>query len=285
MARNPCEHTQTFSWLDAPATARHQKGKYAGDIFNQHEISWCGCCYLVAAVQCVEDRAQVAYGRPTPRIVIDMQAMLDHFQEHDEYPGWNACHGGFPLHVLSCMAGKQCPILLQKSVRTGWVGHPQRTTHCRVTLSSPLELTCVTRLPPSSVHADIRENGSIVLEISAETLKACDHRGVATDMTPRESNHAVCVVGWKTIDGVSCWIVRNSWGRTRVPQAVPSDLTCVSREGNECDVCWEHWTGDPQNPGFVYLPTSYLPLHSIRPSPWISVKVTTRKDPNESMAS
>ena len=128
------------------------------------------------------------------------------------------------------------------------------------------------------MHEELRARGPVVLEISARTLIECDARGVATDLTPRDSDHAVCVVGWTTVDGVPCWIVRNSWGKRRVPAEVPRDLTCVTRDANDCVVTWRHWVGAPDRPGFVYLPKAYAPLHSATPSPWIAARISTRDE-------
>ena len=63
-------------------------------------------------------------------------------------------------------------------------------------------------MPHAAVRALLLRDGPVVLEVNARTLKSVDARGRVQDLTPRPSNHAVCVVGWEG----DCWIVRNSWG-------------------------------------------------------------------------
>ena len=103
-----------------------------------------------------------------------------------------------------------------------------------------------------------------MLEINAKTLKTTNSKGIVTDLTPREANHAVCVIGWKN----ECWIVRNSWG-DMVPIDVPKDLSCVVRGENKCSVSFEKWNNMLEDPGFVLLPFDYAPLHNKKISPWI----------------
>ena len=112
------------------------------------------------------------------------------------------------------------------------------------------------------------KNGTVVLEVDAGTLKKHDKKGVVTDLSATSlPNHAVTVIGWKGGN----WIVRNSWGKDRVPKQLPEDLNCVKRGKNDCKVEWETWTGDPEDPGFVLLPKHFPALHSKDPSPWIVV--------------
>lgn len=250
-------------------------GVYAGDVVDQHVASWCGCCYLVAAVQCVEDRARIAHTKRTgaapPSLRVSMQAVMDHFREWDApTPGWNACHGGFPLHVLECLARRECPLLLEGPSR--WFGFARTTTRC-LRSDATFEVRRARRLPPSQVQHSLLHDGPLVLEVNADTLKAVTPGGLVYDLTPRDPNHAVCVVGWTTRHGVMCWIVRNSWGTRRAPRALPDDLSCVANGYNVCSVEWEPWRGTPDDPGFVLLPASFPPLHRTQLSPWIVADV------------
>lgn len=252
--------------------------RYASDAVDQHAEAWCGACYLVAAAQMVQDRAHVALARargarvPPPRV--SLQTLMDHFRERDVGPGWNACHGGFPEHVLQCLADGTCPLVMERGKRERWWGFARVTTRCP-RADAPFRVSEPRRVMPWDVRAALAD-GPVVLEVSATTLKRLDARGVARDLTPREPDHAVCVVGWETlVNGVECWIVRNSWGRARVPQSVPTDVdTCVARGRNDCAVAWEAWKGDPRDPGFLLLPISYAPLHALAPSPWLVADVT-----------
>lgn len=270
-----------FSWRAVRASdGAAPPGRYAAEAVDQHRASWCGCCYMVAAVQCVEDRLHVARARSARaapgRVRLSLQHVLDHFVELDAEPGWNACHGGFPLHVFECMGRGACPLVEEGGLRGRpvWRGHPRPVDRTPVDAAPRFRVANARRVPPDEVTRELLDRGPIVLEVSAHTLKKVDGRGVATDLTPRAANHAVAVVGWRDVDGEPCWIVRNSWGASRVPRAVPRDVSCVSRDGNDCEVEWEPWSGDPTDPGFALLPCSYAPLRRADGvSPWVAADV------------
>jgi hypothetical protein len=237
------------------------RGSYATESFDQHSVGWCGCCYIVAVVQAIEDRGHVTLG---VRHRVDMQTVLDHFHATGDDGTWNACHGGYPAHVVECLASGACPL---RSASAPWRGHPVRTSRTPLG-DAPFRVVRARRVPSSAIAAEILAHGPVVLEICAQTLKSVDGAGVVADPTYCPANHAVAVVGWTTRNGVLCWIVRNSWGRNRVPAAIPDDLACVSETQNACDVAWEYWVGDPRAPGFCYLPVSHPALH-LSHSPWI----------------
>lgn len=288
--------SSSFSWRDVRRSSSSlPPGKYAADPLDQHANGWCGSCYVVAAVQCVEDRAYVARVKQSlardertttarssllsplpPRLYIHLQAVLDHHKEEDRHPGWNACHGGVPLRVFECLQDR-CP--LQLTYRGGparaMLGHPRRDAAVSPSLSSsspPILVTDAQRVPHASVRALLLRDGPVVLEVNARTLKSVDARGRVQDLTPRPSNHAVCVVGWEG----DCWIVRNSWGTHRVPVDVPEDVACVSEDGNACEVRWERWVGDPRDPGTCLLPMAFAPLDEVAPCPWVVPTVVWR---------
>ena len=56
------------------------------------------------AVQSVDDRIFIegmkATGGGCKRRHLSLQKYMDHFQTYEAEPGWNACHGGFSLHVF-----------------------------------------------------------------------------------------------------------------------------------------------------------------------------------------
>lgn len=185
--------------------------------------------------------------------------------------------GCCPLRVLGPTDGEEvCPFL---------AGHPRPPSASSSSLSSslptsrpaPFRVAGASRVPEESVRGHLLAGGPVVLEVNAQTLKSVDgDTGVVRDLTPRQPNHAVCVVGWTARGGKDCWIVRNSWGTRRVPVDIPEDPeACVSQDGNRCSVQWEHWAGDPSDPGFCYLPCEYAPLSPspLSLSPWVVAEV------------
>lgn len=260
-----CLLQMDFTWRDVHSHPHVPDGSYAGTTFNQHRMGWCGCCYIVAVVQTVEDRGHITRPNDT-RHTVDMQTVVDHFNTSQtlETQRWNACHGGDPVHVIECLVTGACPVVTTRRKR--WLGHPLRTSNTPLG-TAPFRVTGVERTSTHNIMDEIHKRGPVVLEISAQTIKTVDSMGVVTDRSPNPPNHAVSVVGWKSTHAGPAWIVRNSWGQHRVPKSIPNDLQCVDIHANRCDVEWEYWVGDPHAPGFCYLPMSHPLLHMS--DPWI----------------
>ena len=254
--------------------------RYAGNCMNQHSEGWCGMCYMSSAVQCFEDRAHLATaryaGEKIPRLRMDIQMVLDYFKDSTAPKGWNACHGGFPMHVLKCIKDGVCPIKWEydKGDRNllgysrGKVGQAKRRAERR---PAP-RIVSVRHIPHADVEREIMERGPVVLEVSGDVIESADpETGICTELHHTEVDHAVCVVGWETRHGVRCWIVRNVWGKQGHPSE-PKSFKCVKVGQNECKVPWKKWTGDPTDPGFCLLPCSFAALKA-SPSPWIAPRV------------
>ena len=251
-------------------------GAYACDVVNQHEVNWCGACYLVAAAQMVQDRAHIALKARDPHDTatvpqLSLQMLMDHFEDQDVIHGWNVCHGGHPLHVLQCIEAGVCPMVIERAPLPVWMGFARATQTCPNSDLCDFRVSNSRRIHPSQVAAQLWAQGPVVLEVSAQTLKSADAEGVVRSEQPRRTNHAVSVVGMHIVaDGTVCWVVRNSWGTSRVPRDLPVDYEeCVAVGRNHCMVDWDPWHGDPGDPGFCYLPTSHPSLHETQPSPWI----------------
>lgn len=245
-------------------------GNYVGDVVNQHARQWCGCCFVIAAVQMVEDRSRITLAKTKGKSAVHhnlhWHSLMDHFEETQGGVHWNVCHGGYSLHVLECLSSKSCPMVWEAQ-RSDFEGFSRVVHHCAASRpwSTPVEVRHPQRIPVHRVQDELKNRGPVVLEVNGDTLKSCDEGGVVTDLTPRPPNHAVTVVGWDEDN----WIVRNSWGTEAVPHAIPSDLKCVQRGRNDCQVKWQKWTGDPLHPGVVKLPMAFQPLHDTDTSPWI----------------
>ena len=263
---------RAFSWQRVDGRAyraatgrRLPSGSYVAEVLDQHAHAWCGWCHIVAVVQAVEDRAHVRH--PTrPRVALDLQLVLDHFADDEMGDGWNPCHGGYPERVAECLRVGTCPLRRRDAPL---VGYPRVANRTPVG-NAPFAVRGAEFVTSDAVKEHLMRDGPVVLLINATTLKRVDRAtGVVTDAELREPNHAVVVVGWTAN---AQWIVRNSWGRHRVPRDVPSSLDCVTYGRNACEVEWEYWSGDPRNPGYVYLPMSTPALQSPL-TPWLVVHV------------
>ena len=253
-------------------------GCYTSLPINQHKSSWCGCCYMVSTLQMIQDRIHVKLGKKNktrmfPWVVFDLQSMLDHYQLYKApySRGWNACKGGIPLNLLNAIETQKCPLLF--SPKKEWVGHPREIgkieeTNIKVSVKNSRRI-----VPTSDVEERILINGPVVLSISGELLKNIDENGFVNENRVMKANHAVCVVGWLYKKGKKYWIARNSWGEKEVPVSFPDDMSCVTTTENNCKVKMEKWVGDPQNPGFVYIPSDYILLNDDENSPWFETDV------------
>ena len=272
-----------FSWRALDAARYRQTtgravapGDYATPVVDQHSAGWCGCCYLVAVVQCAEDRGHVALGSPTPRYRVSLQHVMDHFNAYAaDADAWNACQGGDPLSVAQCLQTGECPLKVEPPP-TRWWGFPVRTKPRCMVSDAPFRIHSVRRLSNfADVVRALETEGPLVLELGAATVRSVDSAGVVTDLAYCAPDHAVAVVGHQTSPtGTRCWIVRNSWGASRVPSDVPEPMGCVGTGFNTCTVRWSPWTGIPGSPGYFLLPMTHSNLHT--GAPWISVGVSPR---------
>lgn len=277
-----------WSWervddVDAAAYARAfgrtiAVGCYTSPIFDQHVANWCGCCYLVAVVQMIQDRMHVALGLHDtesiafPCFQFNMQLALDTFNAYERAvrrDSWNACSGGMPSRVIDAIRSNRCVLRLMADA-TIWMGHP-----CTVDVESlvgdnvRIEESETLESNPDSLRRRLFKYGPIVLGIDSLCLRDPElaARGGRVDgATVGNRDHAVTVIGWRVIDGTSHWIVRNSWGIDNVPSERP-DLKCVGDDFNTCKVETRPWIGDPDRPGCAYVPFEHSTIRG-PPAPW-----------------
>jgi hypothetical protein len=263
----------SFSWRH-PESPR---ANFAADPIDQHAMGWCGLCYVVAALQSVEDRAHVLLGR---RERVDPNVIVDYFQAMQSKAAadaaWNVCHGGNSIDVMQCMQDKLCP-LLRAPPRAAFRGFAALVEALRADdrRTVPFEVVSSRRVPAGEVRHELRRHGPLVLEISARTVKSTNASGVVTDRTPRAPDHAVSVVGWQG----GAWICRNSWG-ARVPREVPEDFAeCVGVGYNYCEIDAVRWRSLPHDAGFFLLPEEAVwSPHPRNPSPWIAAYLRAAKE-------
>lgn len=257
-------------------------GVYTSLVVNQHRSLWCGCCYIISALQMLQDRTHIWIGKHSsesmmPYVEFDAQVALNKYDAHRRktlHQPWNACRGGDPLHVLSAIEHNLVPLIIVESDGYAWMGHPvldhenYKENHgIRVKESRKVDMSV------DAVKTEIFEHGPVVLGINAQYMKLADAHGyLPVDVEVKERNHAVTVVGWKVKNNVEYWILRNSWGAREVPEDKPSDVTCVGVGENKCKVSMQLWKNDPSNPGYVYAPTQHAHFF-VEPSPWFAADI------------
>tara|TARA_B100001989_G_C24551137_1_gene474897 strand:- start:4119 stop:4985 length:867 start_codon:yes stop_codon:yes gene_type:complete len=276
---------QNFTWQKVDSNEYRKisgieisSGCYTSLPINQHKSSWCGCCYMVSVLQMIQDRIHVKLGKKNktrmfPWLVFDLQSMLDHYQLYKApySRGWNACKGGIPLNLLNAIETQKCPLIFSKNEE--WFGHPREIDHVKETNIKITVKNSKRIVPTRNVEERILNHGPVVLSISGALLKNIDKNGFVDGTKVMKANHAVSVVGWIYKHGKKYWIARNSWGEKEVPVSFPDDMSCVTTTGNNCKVKTEKWVGDPQNPGFVYIPSDYILLNDDENSPWFEAEV------------
>ena len=249
-------------------------GCYTSNVFDQHVIKYCGCCYLISTLQILQDRLHVQLGKLNtastmyPCFEFDMQIALDSFNssespKHEE--DWNACFGGLPLEVMNQIHNGNVKLIL--NAEQVWFGFPCNFEQQDNDLRLKLHNIDVIENTPESVMNEILRNGPVVLGIGHLCILQANEDGMIDTSVVERKNHAVSVIGWKTLNGKKCWIVRNSWGKKNVPTAKPENKNCLGIGYNNCEILKQDWKGDQNNPGFVYVPFDYHGIKGI-PSPW-----------------
>ena len=221
---------------------------------DQHAFNWCGACYVVAVVQMLQDRWNLATGR---NVTLSVQRVLDEFdgmRRSREPASWNACHGGAPTDVVECLRRGACH-LVPEAPDTGFVGRVRRWVNYGVAgRAAPRSVGESRVVAHGDVRAELMARGTVGLLVSAEVLARTDRDGVVPPSLPLVADHVVGVVGWMD----DHWIVRNSWGASSRPTAVPDDFeTCNTIRANTCRTDRTPWHSMPSMPGHCLLPTSY----------------------------
>lgn len=253
-------------------------GCYTSPVFDQHVASWCGCCYLVAVVQMIQDRMHVALGLSDTESVMfpcfqfNMQLALDTYNAHERAlrgDSWNACTGGMPSRVINAIRLNKCVLRLMADA-TVWMGHPCTIDVTNVTSENvEIEASETLQSHPHYIQRRLFRYGPIVLGIDSLCLRDPElgARGGRVDgATVGNRDHAVTVVGWRVMGDALHWIVRNSWGVESVPSERP-DTACVGDGFNTCKVGTKPWTGDPKRRGYAYVPFDHPTLRG-PPAPW-----------------
>ena len=255
-----------------------QPGNYASNVINQHRSNWCGCCYLIAVLQMIQDRVHVTLGidnkienEMVPVIEFDAQLALNAYDKYNrERVGgtWNACRGGDPLKVIKAIMNEAVPLVVTGSDGYSWVGYPEiGETSTKVNNNIKIDGAYQLEATNHEIQGRIMQFGSVVLGIdSACMLQSKLKNGVIDVSIHGKRNHAVSVIGWIEKNGENHWIIRNSWGMERAPKDFP-DINCVLANSNNCDIKWDTWIGSTNDPGYIYVPFSYAGLKD-EPSPW-----------------
>lgn len=245
-------------------------GCYTSPVFNQHASGWCGSCYLIAVLQMLQDRLNIRISKrlngstALPIVELNAQIAMHAYHKTQNQQDWNPCHGGNLLELMSRIAAKEVPLILTTSDSFPWFGYSQIADDTDTDYHSDFDvgrtfgiLSCNPRGYVPVVQRHLLQHGPCCLTIHAQCMldpTLPKRNGMIDPDITGPANHVVTVLGWKIVNHVSCWIIRNSWGSERVPTAIPENVQCVSANKNDCQIEYKSWIGDPSNPGMAYLP-------------------------------
>ena len=277
-------------------------GRYASAPMNQHAKGYCGCCFLVAAVQCVQDAYNIRDGYAVPladkRVHhFDMQSAVNdfsavhktHMRELEEAgmllhaPSqieWNACMGGEPIEVLKALVSRRMTLKLRHGGAT-WDSCAQPSDQHE---PDGYGIAAAEFIACDNVEALRRAvlRGPVVVAVRASALwQLRDGIPVACgNVAGADRDHVVAVVGWRVVRGERHWIVRNSWDRMVWEQ--PADVrkcmvSCQSETPAACQTRQVVWENDYEEPGFLLLP---MDMHANcagiydEPTGWVELEVS-----------
>lgn len=200
---------------------------------NQHIPQYCGSCWAHAALSSLADRIKISQNAQGADIELSIQYVLNCGKQAGSCRGGSILRTFSWIHNHSVVPYETCMPYLACSNDSSWGFCPHVDTSCN------LINACRTCTPEGGCHsvdffpnatvaeygsysndvdavkAEIFVRGPVAASIAAAPLKGYKG-GIFDDAdAPKETTHAVSIVGWGTdgLSGRQYWIVRNSWGQ------------------------------------------------------------------------
>jgi len=176
---------------------------------------YCNSCYAFSATAAIESALAIKHHRhPNPlskQEIIDCdRSSLPQWSFHDE-----GCVGGsahIAMNWVHTQGGLETQHAYPSSNVTLHLGHAGT---CRMNASKAGHVVGAHRLA-SSVHAMmhwVATKGPITVLVNAGSQTWQHYKsGIIRGACGPKQNHFVTIVGYKTVDGIPVWIIRNSWG-------------------------------------------------------------------------
>ncbi|CAM9445034.1 unnamed protein product [Ectocarpus sp. 8 AP-2014] len=216
----------TFDWSDVDGRS------YLLPSWNQHIPTYCGSCYVHAALSVVQDRIKVAKGGRPPDVMLARQSFVNCGEAHGFGKG---CGGGNAPDVYNFMhevglPDETCNAYVAKGSDT--CDAEAMCKNCMVQADGSHECWAVERQSryyvtewgtieggEEAMMSEIFSRGPIGCALFSDDAFDYDYEGgvhtaqVTGNLTVADVNHDVEVTGWGvTNDGVKFWQARNSWG-------------------------------------------------------------------------
>ena len=97
-------------------------GKYASDVYDQHELGYCGICFIVAPLQVVHDKLKIQ-NQITKNTYLDLQKITNQYASlNRSMPGLirnptkSICFGGDPFEVLNMLKNKKLGLVFKNKL-------------------------------------------------------------------------------------------------------------------------------------------------------------------------
>jgi len=224
---------ESFSWTNVNGTSFVTKS------LNQHIPQYCGSCWAHGALSALADRIKIARGAQGEDIHLSVQMVLNCASETA-----GSCHGGSSSGVyqfiqdygyipyetcqpyLACSADSTvgfCPSIdtqctPENICRTCGATLARFNFHCDGITHFPnatvAEYGHYKNADVDTIKAEVFARGPVAAAVNGEALHEDYFGGIYRNTTAsHETTHIVSIVGWGVEDGVSYWIVRNSWGQ------------------------------------------------------------------------
>lgn len=230
-----------------------------GRVVNQHGNGWCGSCYLISAVQVLEDRIAIQAAKlHRPRISLDLQDALSMYRPSQMHKTWNACMGGLPVQVWRAIQNGELTCRETRGDRRA-----EKVTRGFPTVIVPSPTTLPSFVIERIYHVagvDVERElsrGPVTFQINSDLVKSTDKKGRVAQQCIGVRNHVVAIVDCTATD----YICRNSWGTKRkAPLSTPSNMvsfygdSCIQVGSNTCDTKFIKWNDMPSKPGHFMIP-------------------------------
>ena len=203
---------------------------------NQHKHKYCGCCFISAPIQVLQDSFNIKLASRN-----DIQTEDCRFHEFDlqtavndftvlhkptmkEIEGlgirlsssnfkWNSCMGGEPQDFLVAIQKGELKLSLVEDGLKTWksLACPLENAqqHSNFTIRG-INLLDHTNMQDLQAHVFEQP---VIVGIRHDEILSLDENGILQCVgDTKDRDHVVSVVGWKTLDSKMYWIMRNTWG-------------------------------------------------------------------------
>ncbi|KAM9854940.1 pro-cathepsin H [Aulostomus maculatus] len=181
-----------------------KKGKYVTDVKNQQN---CGSCWTFSTTGCLESVTAIATGKLVP---LSEQQLVDCAQDFNNH----GCNGGLPSQAFEYIMYNKGLMTETDYPYTAFEGICKY--HAELAAAFVKDVMNITEYDEMGMVDAVatRNPVSFAFEVTSDFMHY--EQGVYTSTkchsTPDQVNHAVLAVGYGEENGISYWIVKNSWG-------------------------------------------------------------------------